>query len=726
VGWFDYGDNYEGVFCMRWMILLVLLILLFFTGYGFAKEAEILVKADYVERMPEVNLVIARGDVEIIYDDTKIWADEVHMNTETKDVVATGNVVIWEISEDEKGKHVRGYMKCDKLEFNMDTKKGVAYRARGYLDPFYYFEGTKVVKVDEDTYNIDNGTLTTCTSECNENPDWHLRGSRIAIKTESYTKVFGVSGWIKSIPVLYSPYLQVPSKSERKSGLLVPTFGYKTDDKFFIKVPVYFVINRSSDLTLWFTPYSSGSLGTAFEYRNVFSKDEKLKIKGDYIQHKDGDVRWALKGGFNKYVGIDTELKGSVSIKNTSYRRYYADTFGEYSEIYSDSYLQFLKRTDYTSLNVLLRYQSDNISGSSQKLYKEPEMDFNVFPINTKIINNLFVGGYGGLLVYKNKNDNLNLDYTLTRLMLEPKLYLPFTFLETLKFLPTYSYSYTYWSRSRDGEGRVSQGSISRDLGNIGVYVRGPIAMKPYKLPVLGELYHFVVPEVKYIYIPRYGDRTRVVIFDERDTLNDRNYVTYSLSNRFLAVRDGVVKEVLRVAFEQDYRMHSLVSHSKNFSDVRVIFDIYPRNFYINTRLFYNVYGKGITTKALTFGYSGNISGDTRGNFKVNYYEDNIALSRYMEYTFGFGVSNLEANFALRRDIKNDYWPEKVFYVGYAKNCWAMRVGYRILDTTLTGGRKDRTLYFIVIFKGLGGVGVVDETNRDWINMVKNKWKVNF
>lgn len=711
---------------MKRLILIIFFSLLY--GLAFAEEAEIVVNGDYVERIPELSVVIAKGNVEVIYMDVRIWADEVHMNTETKDVVATGNVVVWELSKDElgKGNFVKGYMKCDKLEFNMDTKKGVAYRARGYLDPFYYYEGSKVTKVDEDVYNVENGTITTCTSQCGMNPDWRLAGKRIVIKTESYTRIFGLTGWIKSIPVLFSPYLQTPSKSERKSGVLVPTFGYKTNDKIFVKVPVYFVIDRSSDLTLWFTPYSSGSLGTAFEYRNVFSPGEKLRLKGDYIQEKDKSSRWSLSGRFNRFLGVDTELKGSVDIKNTSYRKYYSESFSEYSQIYSDSILEFLKRTDYTSLNVIARYQSDNLSGVSQKLYRIPELNFSLFPIRTGIINDLFIGGYSGALVYKEKNGNSNLDFTLTRFILDPRLYLPFSIGGMLRFLPTYSYSYTYWSKSLDKNGRVSGDSLSREISDFRFYTRGPIVMRPYSLPILGELFHFVIPEVRYVYVPNYGDRKRVIVFDDRDTLSNINTLTYSLANRFITISGNQTKEIARFIVEQDYRFNSLGVGSRKLTDVRFIFDLYPGNFYLNTRLFYNVYGRGIPTKAITIGYSGDVVRDWRGNVNLNYYEDNTAGSRYMEYSAGFGTGSFDFNFALRRDVKLDYWPEKTFYLGYVKGCWALRVGYRILDTTPSGGRSDKTIYFIVLFKGLGTLGNIDDAGRAWINNIVNRWKVRF
>ncbi|MEO0278092.1 MAG: hypothetical protein ABIM21_02230, partial [candidate division WOR-3 bacterium] len=457
------------------------------------------------------------------------------------------------------------------------------------------------------------------------------------------------------------------------------------------------------------------------EYRKVFSNTEKLRLKGDYIAESDGS-RWNLSGRFNKEIGIDTEVKGSVDYKNISYRRYYTESFEEYSEIYSDSVVELTRRSHYTSINALLRYQRDNSLGISQSVSKLPELDFTLYPVRIGLIRDLFASFSGQFLRYHEKREESGIDKTLTRFDISPSLYFPFAINSFITLLPSYSLRYTHWSRSYK-EGEFYTDSTERVVYQIDLSTRGPILVKPIDLPLVGRLLHFVIPEVRYTYVPYVA--VDFPLFDERDYIKPLNKVTYSVYNRFLLRDAGGTREVARLIFEQSYDVRKAIKGIKHrLSDVYVIFDAYPYAFSVNTRLYFDPYRGDFVRSAYSVGYLGKVYGGTDGTLRISYYEDRVANSRYIEYLGGLSNPPFDVNLTIRRDIYNDYWVEKGVYIGYVKNCWAVRLGYRVLDTTKIGGRSDKTLYLIVVFKGLGTLGSIDESQRLWLENIKRRWNV--
>ncbi|HDD52757.1 MAG TPA: LPS-assembly protein LptD, partial [Thermosulfidibacter takaii] len=100
---------------MKKLIFITAAMLLLLGAPEVWGKAKIDIKAASIKRYPQEHLVVAQGKVEITYQNVKLVAEKVSLYTNTKDLIAEGNVILYQ------GKD---YLKCDRLELNLYTKKG--------------------------------------------------------------------------------------------------------------------------------------------------------------------------------------------------------------------------------------------------------------------------------------------------------------------------------------------------------------------------------------------------------------------------------------------------------------------------------------------------------------------------------------------------------------------------------------------------------------------------
>ncbi len=681
----------------RFFILLIWFCLL--TEFAFAQTGKIVIKAKSIKRLPSINLVIAKGEVEIKYKDVKLNADEVRLNVKTKDLIAVGNVTIWE-----KG----SYMRCDRLEFNLDTKQGVAYRARGYFSPYYYFKGEKIKRISENIYNVYKGELTTCKTCEGKEPDWKFKGKRIIINTKSFTKVYSATGWIKKIPVLYAPYLLIPVKKERKTGFLIPKIGYKSSLGTFIQVPFYWAISESQDATVWVTPYSDGSIKIAGEYRQKFSKDESIYIKGDYLEERSKKRnRWNLKLSAFKRLPYDTEFTADADITSTTkYKKEFSENFESYTKRFNDSYAMLVKRFTNARFSVLARFKDDLEYGYEQRTDRLPEINFDLY--STRVFNTPFyIEGKTQFLRYRNKNDTEGYDYKVSRFDIFPKLSLPIHPYPWINITPRYGLRYTAWSKHLDRYGNLDRGWISRTIYTFETDVKGPLLYKNFTL--FGKsLRHDVIPEIKYTYIPdELADQEDIYHFDETDIMYPTNKLTYSITNRFFTLGDRI-REILKVKFEQSWDiLRDRRGLPRKFSDILFEVDFNPGSYFsLQNRIYQSVYGEGVTRWNVSAYVSKPfMKGDFVPGMRLSYYYVKGTQERFIKYEPFVKYKGVSIRMSYKRDLFYDYWVEKSWFIHIGRKCWSIDIGYRTVDNRYNGARNDKMFTFLITLRGIGSFG---------------------
>ena len=127
------------------------------------------------------------------------------------------------------------------LEMNLASEIGTLYEGTIFIkENHFYIRGDKLQKVGEKTYAAETASVSSCDGE---KPDWKITGKNMSVTIEGYGTIHHAALWARQVPVLYSPYLIFPAKTQRQSGLLVPEAGYSERNGFQFSQPFYWAIN---------------------------------------------------------------------------------------------------------------------------------------------------------------------------------------------------------------------------------------------------------------------------------------------------------------------------------------------------------------------------------------------------------------------------------------------------------------------------------------------------
>lgn len=97
---------------------------------------------------------------------------------------------------------------------------------------------------------LKHATYSTCAPV---NPSWIISANKMNLnRATGEGTARGVVIRFKKVPIFYTPYYSFPLNTERKSGLLLPTFGYTTENGFSTSESYYWNIAPNYDLL--FTP----------------------------------------------------------------------------------------------------------------------------------------------------------------------------------------------------------------------------------------------------------------------------------------------------------------------------------------------------------------------------------------------------------------------------------------------------------------------------------------
>ncbi|MCB1562162.1 MAG: LPS-assembly protein LptD [Alphaproteobacteria bacterium] len=204
-------------------------------------------QADRLEHDEQTRTVTASGNVFLTQAGRILRADSVSYNLATDEVRASGNVVLNEPNGD-----VHFF---EEIQLHDKMKDGVVHRLKSYLVDGSRFTAREGWREGGTKTTMKDATYTPC-EPCKENPDkppvWQLRASEVthdeAAKTISYRNArFEFMG----VPLAYTPYFSHPDGTiKRKSGLLSPSAGYKSELGLFVENRYYWAIAPDKDATL--------------------------------------------------------------------------------------------------------------------------------------------------------------------------------------------------------------------------------------------------------------------------------------------------------------------------------------------------------------------------------------------------------------------------------------------------------------------------------------------
>jgi LPS-assembly protein len=216
-----------------------------------------------------------------------------------------------EIYDDVIFSESQGNFRASSAYINFQNEIGIFNDAEFNLESSSIFcRADTALKYSENKYRLTTVNLTTCGCPDGTVP-WSIGAGTADLTQEGYAKLYDATFNVYGVPLLYSPYFSFPLKIERASGILIPTYGISNQDGFKFELPIYSVLNDSSDLTL--SPFlaTRSRVGVKSEFRNIFSRRNVLHNKLLYSNEglRDGALRGIVETPTNN-PQIDTDRLG--------------------------------------------------------------------------------------------------------------------------------------------------------------------------------------------------------------------------------------------------------------------------------------------------------------------------------------------------------------------------------------------------------------------------------
>ncbi|SFS09010.1 LPS-assembly protein LptD [Yoonia litorea] len=300
---------------MRWLAFLIVLI---WPTFGFSQSAANLI-ADSV-RLTADGRLVAEGNVEAFYGDTRLTASRVVYDPETDRLRLDGPIVI----RAEDGT----ILTANQADIDPTLENGILQGARIVLDQQLQIVANQLDRQEGRFSQLYKTSATSCRVCGDRPPLWEIRAERVIHDDISRQLYFqNASFLIRGVPVIWLPRMRLPDPTlSRATGLLVPQQRNTNRLGFGLKLPYFITLGDSRDLTL--TPYISPETRTLeWRYRQAF-RNGFLRAEGAFSDDTlfdgtraylfaEGD--FALSGGYQLAFDIEsTSDAGYLSAYNYS------------------------------------------------------------------------------------------------------------------------------------------------------------------------------------------------------------------------------------------------------------------------------------------------------------------------------------------------------------------------------------------------------------------------
>lgn len=328
--------------------------------------------ADQVEYDQELEIIKAKGDVEILHGERVLKADTITYNQREDLMTASGNIVLLEPSGD--------VLFADYMEVTGDMKNGVIKNLRIVLSDSSRIASRQGTRTNGNMTVMDHSLYTPCWA-CKDDPTkepvWQIKSVKVIHDQKAKTVEYK-DAWleVKGTPVFYTPYFRHPDPTvKRKSGFLVPSIGSSSDLGVVTEVPYYWVINDHADATV--TPIYTSKEGPVLlaEYRHKFKNGEFEAVgsatedsKNDFRGHVFSKARYDIDKTWR--TGFDVELTED----DTYLRRY---SFGHKKSLTTQGFIEGFRRRNYFSAEAMGFRGLQETDDSGQTPLVTPLLNFN-------------------------------------------------------------------------------------------------------------------------------------------------------------------------------------------------------------------------------------------------------------------------------------------------------------------------------------------------------------
>ena len=308
--------------------------------------------------------LIDQGD--ITYRDTNLKAGYIIIDWKTDKVFATGLA-------DSTGKKTiqrpvfvqkESTIKVDSIIYDLKSEQAVIFNFNTTYEGIIY-DGQKVKRISDSIFYLSNARFTT---DQDEKPDYYIATKRAKLIKDDKIITGASQLYIYDVPTpLFLPFGFFPSTSNRKAGILIPTYGEQDNLGFFLQdLGYYLPIGDYVDLTTLFDFYSKGSwaananINYALRYRFsgslAFSYENQVRgTKGlnDFTQNRLFNLRW--RHSQDSKANPNLTFSSNVNISSS---QFFESSFNRGNELAEN----FRNNTTSSSINLSKQFENSPFS----------------------------------------------------------------------------------------------------------------------------------------------------------------------------------------------------------------------------------------------------------------------------------------------------------------------------------------------------------------------------
>ncbi len=252
--------------------------------FEFQAGSNVQVLSDKAYRKSKDNIFEAVGNVIITQADNSIYGEKATLSFSTGQTEVIGNV-----------RYVGPAMTMygSKLVYNFKNKKLDVSNAR-ILSDNYIVLGKRLSRLGPKEIYGEDAEYTTC-QDCPES--WSIFGKEVRITVGEYIRIKHAYIKVKGVVIMYIPYMILPIKKKRETGVLFPSFGLNLQEGARFQLPLFWAINDQMDMTLTPSIFGNRGLGSQVEFRHTpmdslwYQVDGLYANDGIYLPGKDNRVK---------------------------------------------------------------------------------------------------------------------------------------------------------------------------------------------------------------------------------------------------------------------------------------------------------------------------------------------------------------------------------------------------------------------------------------------------
>ncbi|HXU39166.1 MAG TPA: putative LPS assembly protein LptD [Blastocatellia bacterium] len=538
------------------------------------------------------DLEIYDGYVNATQGEMRLQADHVTFNSTTHDMVAEGNVIF------DQGTDQR--VTARRAEINWVTKKGIFWDTTGFTNrtqtgDYVFFTAARVEKTGPDIYELYDADVTACEDVI---PKWSFKTKRAELKMGDRMVMRNAVFHVKTLPAFVLPYLWIPAtRRERKSGFLLPSTGNSNQKGRTLKLAYYQTLGQSADITFRGDVYTQRGLGMGAEFRA--QTDEKSYLRLGVFSVKDrlfgppGESQGgtAFIGEGVQHLGHGWLAVGNVSlVTSLAFRQVFSDDISQVIDPRRESTFYANNNTNGFSFNFLASNETTTLFTPSHnpatpsagtnidiKVRQAPEINVSMYPRRLFEGTPIYFSFDSSVAALKKEaavdtNVVLVTPAAVQRFDFQPKITVPLATVAGVAITPSLALRETFYNASFDPNvtafdadkftfdpadprldpGRtefqpglklfdrnaldpISTKDLSRHYAELAVDIRPPSLEKTYTNQDGTERFkHVIEPYITYRLIGGIGDQfNKIIRFDDTDTVADTNEFEYAIVNRF-------------------------------------------------------------------------------------------------------------------------------------------------------------------------------------------------